>query len=192
MTDVVSEVRSLQGYVSKTPTAESASEHLYIIVKGDDQCIGRGEGLVLLRPVLKRNFDNIPQLNFHVWFHCVSRGSSSEHVVFGWRLEAPEGEGASGIGEAKHNFYHAQPLLKFGPSQAINGLHREFPERFPTFPLPASSVVELCLTAVLVAGGKEALRTMVRNPDPSLRHAAKEFWTKVFGTEGGDAPLKHQ
>lgn len=172
--NVVADLQSLIGYLGKDATAETALMHNYIVVKADSQCLD-GNGIALLRPVLKTNFDNKPQLNFHIWFHCLSPGTADDHLMFGWRLETPEGGGSM------HDFFHAQPLRRFGPDGTRHGLHERFPESFPTIPLPASNVVELCLTAVLVACGKHALRALVRSSgDAAVRTAAKDFWTKVF------------
>ncbi len=173
--NVVADVQALLGYLGKDATSETASMHNYIVVKADSQCLD-GNGIALLRPVLKTNFDNQPQLNFHVWFHCLSPGTVDDHLMVGWRLEAPEGGGST------HDFFHAQPLRRYGPDATVHGLHARFPEGFPTIPLPATNVVELCLTAVLVACGKDALRALVRNSgDATVRSAANAFWTKVFG-----------
>ena len=172
---VAAELQPVLGYLGKDATTETASTHSYILVRADSKCLD-GNGIALLRPVLKTNFDNQPQLNFHVWFHCLSPGTVDDHLMVGWRLEAPEGGGST------HDFYHAQPLRKYGPEETQHGLHERFPDSFPTIPLPASNVVELCLTAVLVACGKDALRALVRNSgDPTVRAAANAFWTKVFG-----------
>lgn len=174
--NVVADVHVLLSYLAKEAGAESASAHNYFVVKADSQCLD-GNGIALLRPVLKTNFDNKPQMNFHVWFHCLSPGTVDDHLMVGWRLEAPEGGGSA------HDFFHAQPLRRYGPDDAVHGLHRRFPENFPTIPLPATNVVELCLTAVLVACGKDTLRALVRGSrDATVRAAAKAFWTRVFGT----------
>jgi hypothetical protein len=175
VTHVAAELAPVLGYLGKDASAETASTHSYIVVRADSKCLD-GNGIALLRPVLKTNFDNDPQLNFHIWFHCLSPGTVDDHLMLGWRLEAPEGGGSN------HDFYHAQPLRRYGPEETRHGLHERFPESFPTIPLPASTVVELCLTAVLVACGKDALRSLVRNSgDPAVRAAAKAFWTKLFG-----------
>jgi len=172
---VAAEFPPILGYLGKDANAETASTHSYIVVRADSKCLD-GNGIALLRPVLKTNFDNHPQLNFHVWFHCLSPGTVDDHLMVGWRLEAPEGGGST------HDFYHAQPLRRYGPQETLHGLHERFPESFPTIPLPASNVVELCLTAILVACGKDALRALVRNSgDAAVRAAANAFWTKVFG-----------
>jgi hypothetical protein len=178
VTHVAAEFPPMAGYLGKNASAETAMAHSYILVKADSKCL-EGNGIALLRPVLKTNFDNQPQLNFHVWFHCCSPGTDNDHLMVGWRLESPEGGGST------HDFYHAQPLRRYGPEETLHGLHERFPESFPTIPLPASNVVELCLTAVLVACGKDALRTLVRSSgDATVRAAANAFWTKVFGGAG--------
>lgn len=157
------------------PSNLTGGMHSYVIVKGDGGCLAEN-GIALVRPVLKTNFSGEPTLNFHVWFHCMPSGGSDDHLVTGWRLEHPEGNNTS------HDFFHAQPMRKFGPEESVHGMHNRFPESFPTIPLPASNVVELCLTAVLVACGKEALRTFVRSSaNAEVRAAARGFWTKLFG-----------
>lgn len=171
---VASEIWPLLGYIGKDATAETASTHTYMVVRADAKCL-EGNGIALLRPVLKTNFDNEPQLNFHIWFHCFSPGIAHGHMMVGWRLEGPEGATST------HDFFHAQPLRKYGPEETLHGLHERFPERFPTIPLPASNVVELCLTAILVACGKEGLRSLVASGDATVRSKARAFWAKVFG-----------
>jgi hypothetical protein len=174
--NVVTDVHVLLSYLAKEASAATASTHNYFVVKADSKCLN-SSGIALLRPVLKTNFDNKPQLNFHVWFHCLSPGTVNDHLMVGWRLEAPEGGGSA------HDFFHAQPLRRYGPDDAVYGLHNRFPDSFPTIPLPATNVVELCLTAVLVACGKDALRVLVRGSgDAAVRAAANAFWTRVFGT----------
>ncbi len=175
VSNVIAELEPLLGYLGKPVSVETSLMHNYFVVKADSQCLG-SNGIALLRPVLKNNFDNQPQLNFHVWFHCLSPGTNDDHLMLGWRLESPEGGGST------HDFFHAQPLRKYGIEESVHGLHARFPEGFPTIPLPASNVVELCLTAVLVACGKDALRGLVRSSgNASVRTAANLFWTKLFG-----------
>ena len=166
------------GYLGKGASNETGSVYSYVIVKADKLCLADG-GIALLRPVLKRTRGSEAILNFHVWFHCLPAGNHGDHLMVGWRLENPE-DGDT------HNFFHAQPLRTYGPEERGHGLHDHFPVRFPTIPLPASNAVELCLTAVLMACGKEALRTFVRSSrNAEVRAAANAFWTKVFG---GAAP----
>jgi hypothetical protein len=144
------------------------------LVKADSGCLNEN-GIALLRPVLKINLSNEPTLNFHVWFHCMPSGNENDHLMVGWRLEAPEG------GTSAHDFYHAQPLRLYGPEERAHGLHDRYPVRFPTVPLPASNAVELCLTAILIACGKEALRTFTGSGDALVRAAARAYWAKLFG-----------
>lgn len=174
ITHVVNEIESVLGYLAKDATSQTAALHSYLIVKPDSQCL-EDHGIALLRPVLKNNLSNQPQLNFHVWFHRLTPGTTDDHLMIGWRLEAPEGDATT------HNFFHAQPLRKYGLDESVHGLHGYHSERFPTIPLPASNLVELCLTAVLVACGKEALRTFVNSGNPAVRASSKVFWAKVFG-----------
>lgn len=177
ITHVVKEMQPVLGYLAKVASEETGRFHGYVIVKGDNSCLKEG-GVALIRPVLKLNLDNEPTLNFHVWFHCMPSGNDEDHLMVGWRLEGPEGGGDS----SPHDFFHAQPLRSYGPEDKGHGLHDRFPVRFPTIPLPASNVVELCLTAVLVACGKETLRTFIRSSgNAEVRAAANTFWTKVFG-----------
>lgn len=172
---VVDDIKPVLGYLSKEASNLTGGMHSYVIVKGDSGCLAEN-GIALVRPVLKTNFSGEPTLNFHVWFHCMPSGGADDHLVTGWRLEHPEGNNTS------HDFFHAQPMRKFGPEESVHGMHNRFPESFPTIPLPASNVVELCLTAVLVACGKEALRTFVRSSaNAEVRAAARDFWTKLFG-----------
>lgn len=172
---VVEDILPVFTYLSKVASNATGGMHSYLIVKADNGCLTEN-GIALLRPVLKSNFSNEPTLNFHVWFHCLPSGLPNDHLMVGWRLEGPEG------GNSAHDFFHAQPLRAYGPEEQGHGLHERFPVRFPTLPLPASNVVELCLTAVLVACGKEALRTFVGSGNPEVRVAAKAFWGKVFGS----------
>jgi hypothetical protein len=181
--NVVVDIQVLLAYLGESASNESALTHNYIVVKADSKCLD-SNGIALLRPVLKTNFDNEPQLNFHVWFHCLSPGTVADHLMVGWRLEAPEGGGSA------HDFFHAQPLRRYGPDAAVHGLHSRFPESFPTIPLPATNLVELCLTAVLVACGKDALRALVRGSgDAKVRAAANAYWTKVFGASSPPADV---
>jgi len=175
VSNVVDDVNAVLGYLSKEASNVTGGVHSYMVVKGDNGCLAEG-GIALLRPVLKTNFNDEPTLNFHVWFHCMPSGGADDHLVTGWRLEHPEGN------KTAHDFFHAQPMRKFGPDETVHGMHHRFSESFPTIPLPASNAVELCLTAVLVACGKEALRTFVRSSgNAEVRAVAKAFWTKVFG-----------
>lgn len=176
ITNVVTDVQRVLGYLARVASEETGRFHGYVIVKGDNGCLKEG-GIALIRPVLKVNFDQEPTVNFHVWFHCMPSGNDNDHLMVGWRLEGPEGGGDS----STHDFFHAQPLRFYGPEDRGHGLHDRFPVRFPTIPLPASNVVELCLTAVLVACGKETLRALVRNSgNAEVRAAANAFWAKVF------------
>lgn len=175
--NVVDWIPPVLGYLEKEASGETASLHNYLIVKPDSQCLD-DKGIALLRPVLKRDKDDRPQINFHIWFHVLSPQGSDDHLMLGWRLESPEGDATT------HDFFHAQPLRKYGVEEAVHGLHARHPERFPSIPLPASNCVELCLTAVLVACGKEALRDFVRSSDPAVRAASRGFWDKVFVGEG--------
>lgn len=183
VTHIVEDIQPVLGYLSKGASNETGMVHSYVIVKADNGCLNEN-GIALLRPVLKCNLSNEPTLNFHVWFHCMPSGNANDHLMIGWRLEAPEGGGSA------HDFFHAQPLRTYGPEEKGHGLHDRFPVRFPTIPLPASNVVELCLTAVLVACGKETLRTFVRgSSNAEVRAAANAFWTKVFGAGAPAAAL---
>jgi hypothetical protein len=180
VTNVVEDIQPVLGYLAKEASNETGMVHSYVILKAESGCLIEN-GIALLRPVLKNNFSNRPTLNFHIWFHCMPSANANDHLMIGWRLEGPEG------GASSHDFFHAQPLRKYGPEEKGHGMHDRFPERFPTIPLPASNVVELCLTAVLVACGKETLRAFVRNSgNAEVRAAANAFWTKVFG---GGVPL---
>jgi hypothetical protein len=172
---VVDNIEPVLGYLSKEASNLTGGMHSYVIVKGDSGCLAEN-GIALVRPVLKTNCSGELTLNFHVWFHCMPSGRADDHLVMGWRLEHPEGSNTS------HDFFHAQPMRKFGLDESVHGMHNRFPESFPTIPLPAANVVELCLTAVLVACGKEALRTFVRtSANAEVRAAARGFWTKLFG-----------
>ena len=171
---VVDDIAPVLGYLSKEASTLTAQVHNCFVVKGDSACLAEN-GIVLLRPVLKTNFSDQVTLNFHVWFHCVPAGGE-DHLVTGWRLEHPEGA----RDKTSHDFFHAQPMRKFGPEESIHGMHHRFPDSFPTLPLPASNVVELCLTAVTVACGKEALRSFVGSGNAEVRAAARTLWTKMF------------
>lgn len=174
VTHIVENINPVLGYLSMGASIETARAHNYVIVKADNGCL-KENGIALLRPVLKSNFDNEPTLNFHVWFHCMPSANANDHLMVGWRLEGPEGSTSA------HDYFHAQPLRLYGPEEKGHGLPERFPEGFPTLPLPASNVVELCLTTVLVACGKEALRSFVGSGNAEVRAAAKAFWNKVFG-----------
>lgn len=173
--NLVDDIGLVEGYLTKNASTETGAVQSYVIVKPDSACL-KDAGIALLRPVLKTNFSNEPQLNFHVWFHCVHASNTDDHLMVGWRLEAPEGGNS-------HDFFHAQPLRDY--DGAGYGLHPRFPVRFPSIPLPASDVVELCLTAVLMACGKEALRGFVTDRrNTQVCAAATAFWAKVFGGGG--------
>lgn len=174
VTDIIDEAGVISSYISKAASSQTGALHNYFIVKPDNGCLAES-GLALVRPVLKLNFDSEPKLNFHVWFHCLPGASVDDHLMIGWRLEAPEGKGTS------HDYYHAQPLRRFGVAERAYGMHERFSERFPTIPLPASSAVELCLNAVLIACGKDALREFIRGSNnEQVRVAAKALWSKIF------------
>lgn len=172
--DIAGSAEVLSGYISKPASAQTGGMHFYFVVRPDKACIEDGS-IAIFRLVLKTNFSNLPQLNFHVWFHSVSRANQTDHHMVGWRFENPEG------GDSRHNYFHAQPLRKYGKDQCVHGLHDRFSESFPTIPLPANTAVELCLTAVLVASGKEGLRSFVNSSNIHVRNATRIFWTKVFG-----------
>lgn len=170
-------VNTVSSYIKKTADGTTDLTHQYLIVRPDNPCLD-DKVVALIRPVLRTNKDNEPCLNFHVWFHYLADGQPpmAEHLILGWRLEGPEGSSTT------HNYFHAQPLKKFGTDGATHGVPKRQSEKFPTIPLPASNIVELCLTAVLMASGKEAIRSFVRSsPDRALRESASKYWTKVFG-----------
>ena len=167
----------LAGYISKPATNLTGQLHHYLVVRPDKAC-EECNGIALLRLVLKTNFDDEPILNFHVWFHDVAPANGVDHLMFGLRLESPEGRDSS------HNFFHAQPLRKYGPGEKVHGLPARLSESFPTIPLPANCLVELCLTAVLVACGKDALRNVIRNGRTTqVREAARVYWAKIFSAQ---------
>lgn len=182
VSNVVDDIQPVLGYLAKEASDKTGMVHSYMIVKAENGCL-KEDGIALFRPVLKSNLSNEPQLNFHIWFHCMPAASLDDHMMVGWRLEAPEG------GTSIHNFFHAQPLRDFEGKG--HGVHPRFPERFPTIPLPASNVVELCLTAVLVACGREALRAFVNDRrNPEVHTAAKALWEKIFVFEApGNSPI---
>jgi hypothetical protein len=172
---VANAVKPVLDYMAKTATTQTGATHNYIIVKPDNSCLNEG-GIALIRPVLKCNTSNEPRLNFHVWFHCMPAANPDDHLMVGWRLEGPEGHTTT------HNFFHAQPLRKYGSAEKGHGLPDRYPERFPTIPLPATDIVELCLTAILVACGKDAIGNLVRHSsNAKVRASANAFYTKVFG-----------
>lgn len=170
--NITTNAEQLLGYLSKEITTQVSGAHEYhFIVRPERVCASAGH-VAIIRPVLKINFSGEPRLNFHIWFHD---HSNNDHLMYGWRLEGPEGSDTS------HDYYHAQPLKRFGAEQSIYGMPNRFPEKFPTIPLPAIDVVELCLTAVLIACGKDALRTILRsNGNAHVREAARAFWGRLF------------
>ncbi len=173
--NIVDVAQAIFGYIGKDASNETERSYHYLIVKPEPTCLAE-DGVALLRPVLKLDLNNNPQLNFHVWFHGFSTPPDDNHLMMGWRLEVPEG------GDSTHNFFHAQPLRKFGAEESVHGLgHPKHSERFPSIPLPASNCVELCLTAILIACGKEAIRTFVSSRDVAIRKASRIYWSKVFG-----------
>lgn len=168
--------RAIRKYLAQEASGHSEEMQHYILVKGDRHCI-EDRGMVLLRPVLKVDFNGTVLLNFHVWFHDVEPANGQNHLMFGFRLEAPE-KGSV------HDYFHAQPLRRFGAAGLCHGMSNRFPERFPTIPLHASDFVELCLNAVLIACGKDALRAILRGTgDPVVRSAANALWSKIFATD---------
>jgi hypothetical protein len=181
VSNIIEESGIILNYVSQAASNFTAESHNYFIIKPDNGCLTEN-GLALLRPVLKKNFDDEPQLNFHIWFHCMPNANPNDHLMVGWRLESPEGSNST------HDFYHAQPLRRFGIEASSFGMPDRFSERFPTIPLPASNLVELCLNAVLVACGKDALRTFIRNSsNEKVRIAARDLWSKIFSVSAGSA-----
>lgn len=170
---IVEAVKPVLDYIAKAATSFSGAADCYVIVKPENGCL-KEEGIALLRPVLKFNRDGEPQLNFHVWFHCKPNANPDDHLMAGWRLESPEGSNTT------HHFFHAQPLRRYGSDNKTHGLPDRFPERFPTIPLPATNTIELCLAAVLVACGKDALHSLARSSDNGkVREAAQAFYDKV-------------
>jgi hypothetical protein len=171
---------SVQGYIGKTASSATASSQIFFVMAPDSACED-DNAIVLLRPVLKTNFDNEVTLNFHLWFHSIYAGDEADHLMVGWRLEAPEGGEPK---KATHDFFHAQPLTRYGADGTTHGVHRRSSERFPTIPLPAANIIELCLTTVLMASGKEGLRGLVtKSTNPEVRAAARAYWTKMFGSQ---------
>ena len=80
----------------------------------------------------------------------------------GFRFEPPE------PGDS-HNYYHSQPCRTMGDDRPVAGA-LELPERNPTWPLPATSSLELLLCLVLSIHGMAGLRKMEeefvgRNPN---------------------------
>lgn len=174
-TYVAKDIQPVTNYLKKTATKETGATHTYLVVKPDSPCLDE-KVVALVRPVLKTNLDEVPCLNFHVWFHHLAT-DGHEHFMVGWRLEGPEGNNTS------HDYFHAQPLKKFGEAESIHGSPARQSERFPTIPLPVEDIVELCLTVVLMASGKEALRSLVcASTNKVLRDSARKYWTKVFST----------
>ncbi|WP_157462068.1 hypothetical protein [Chitinimonas koreensis] len=171
--DIVTEIQCVTNYIKNRASSSTEAKHMYVIVKPDAPC--HDDNVVtLIRPVLKINKNHEPCLNFHVWFHHLAT-NGSEHYMAGWRLEGPEGD------ETSHDYYHAQPLKKFGEAASTHGAPGRQSERFPTIPLQANNIVELCLTTVLMVGGKEALRRLIcTSTNKALRNSAREYWKRVF------------
>lgn len=69
----------------------------------------------------------------------------------GFRFEPPEGD--------NHNYYHSQPCRTMGDDQPICRALK-IPERNPTWPLPATSSLDLLLCLVLSIHGMKGLKTM--------------------------------
>lgn len=67
----------------------------------------------------------------------------------GFRFEPPA--------EGNHNYYHSQPCRSMGNREPISGA-LEMPERNPTWPLPATSSLELLLCLVLSIHGMDGLK----------------------------------
>lgn len=84
------------------------------------------------------------------WFH-LGIWLLDGHFI-GFRFEPPE------IGD-NHNYYHSQPCRTMGDGQSICRA-LEVPERNPTWPLPATSSLDLLLCLVLSIHGMSGLRAM--------------------------------
>lgn len=90
------------------------------------------------------------------WFHLGIWLKDGQFI--GFRFEPPE-QGDN------HNYYHSQPCRTMGDGKPITRA-LELPERNPTWPLPATSPLELLLCLVLSIHGMTGLRKMVgRNPN---------------------------
>ena len=84
----------------------------------------------------------------------------------GFRFEPPEEVGDN------HNYYHSQPCRTMGDDKPISRALK-VPERNPTWPLPATSSLDLLLCLVLSIHGMEGLRTMKEEFDRDhFRHHA--------------------
>ena len=84
------------------------------------------------------------------WFH-LGIWLLDGHFI-GFRFEPPE------IGD-NHNYYHSQPCRTMGDGQSICRA-LEVPQRNPTWPLPATSSLDLLLCLVLSIHGMSGLRAM--------------------------------
>ena len=175
-TELVTDQFGLASYLADDPSSATETASHYILVRADKQTLD-DNAVAFIRPVSKLDFSGKPLLNFHVWFHRLAPSGVENQVMFGMRLEGPEG------GDT-HDYYHAQPLSQFGSSGECQGMPEHFSQKFPTIPLNAADVLELCLNTVLVACGKDALRSIVRGAaDHAIRSAARDFWKKMFGSD---------
>lgn len=66
---IPSDIQALLGYIRKNATTQTALTHIYMVVRAEKKCLD-GNGIALLRPVLKTNID-------HEWIFRFMRGQYS-------------------------------------------------------------------------------------------------------------------
>ena len=116
-----------------------------------------------------------------IWVKKPSKGKSSrrrsERFV-GFRFEPPE------PGE-NHNYFHSQPCRTMADRKRITGALK-MPERNPTWPLPATSSLELLLCLVLSVHGMKGLKKMAQtfDRDPNRYRAVSEAIERVTKRAG--------
>lgn len=86
----------------------------------------------------------------------------NEGGFLGFRFEMPE------AGD-NHNYYHSQPCRNLGSRQEPIAEALPLPERNPTWPLAASSPLELLLCLVLSIRGMQGLRHLNERMDDDNR-----------------------
>ena len=116
------------------------------------------------------DFDlRLPKCGFYFGIWCDRQGTppedriaSARHTAFlGLRYETPE-DGDN------HNYYHAQPCRSMAASRTPVAEALPIPDRYPAFPLAATSSVDLLLclvTSIHGMNGLTGLRTNVLNSE---------------------------
>jgi hypothetical protein len=104
------------------------------------------------------------------------RWSKGDVQAFGFRLEEPHGS------SGKHSFHHVQlvrRLQKNAPSTEIINRNLWMPDTQPSFPLQATSPLELLWAAAVSVYGKEEAHEPFHGGTPGVRKSLNEYLAEL-------------